>query len=706
MTDRRTPTWAEESELRGGEYERPYAYEQGNQQDYGQGQQQSSYGGNQQQPYDQGGQQPYGQGQQQSSYGGNQQQPYDQAGQQPYGQGNQQTYAQAGQQSYGQGNQQSYPQAQQRQVANESLRQYVQSAPPPVYPTYPVHDEDAAGGRQLTETGTWRFNGRTSEYLDQVTFQIYAPFDPYARYAAVESEPEAEAQPEKPGYTLPAVPESAWSLDNRRSTLLGRWILLCMLLIQTGLSLRLRGTAFQDEALYIAAGHYEVGNILHGTPVPGDFEGYFSGYPKLYPVLAAMVDSVAGLAGVRIVSLLFMLGATALLYATTRRMFNVRAALGAAALFSVIQSTVFLGNFATFDAAAIFLLALAFWIVVRTGRSHILAVVLAAPPAFLAFGTKYAAGLYLPTLVVLAVLTAYRHRGMLALARGVLLGGAIGALMGVGYVYAGSLGGISQTTTDRAKGTDTAQTILQHSAEWGGLMFLAALGGSIAYVIRPNMGEMPWVDKKGPGRFRRISLGLLLTGTALLAPAYQINLQTEISLFKHVGFGLLFAGPMAGLGMSRLVGPHFRHPQLGIMLYVLTLVFGMVQAQQAYSFPDSKEMTAILRTMVDRKGSYLAEEHEVPAYYLRDKVDYDQWQSTFGMDYKDKKGKQYSGPDAYRAAVKDGKFDVIVLRGTVTPEVDQAVTDALRGNAHYRLAAVSRFTTSKGDGAFRIWVKR
>ncbi|MEU5340792.1 MULTISPECIES: glycosyltransferase family 39 protein [unclassified Streptomyces] len=694
MSDRRTPTWADDSELHD---------------EYGYGQQQGQAQA-QSQAQAQGQSQAQGQQQQgQQQYAGN-----------GYPQQNDQYQQNQQHQQYGHGNQQQYAptdEDQRRYAQQESLRQYAQQAQtrPRVQPTYPPYQEQAYQGGYVTETGSWRFDvhDRTSSYPDQQTYDTYAPYDPYASYTAVEPEaapasvePEAEAASEKPGYTLPPVQESAWAVDGGRSKLLGRWVMLCVLLIQTGLSLRLRGTAFQDEALYIAAGHYEVGNILHGTPVPGDFEGYFSGYPKLYPVLAAMVDSVAGLAGVRIVSLFFMLGATALLYATTRRMFNVRAALGAAALFSVIQSTVFLGNFATFDAAAIFLLALAFWIVVRTGRSHILAVVLAAPPAFLAFGTKYAAGLYLPTLVVLAVLTAYRHRGLLALARGAVFGGAMLAMLVASYLYTGSLGGISQTTTDRAKGADTAATILQHSSEWGGLMFLAALGGSIAYVIRPSMGEMPWVDKQGPGKFRRISLGVVLTGTALLAPAYQIHLQTEISLFKHVGFGLLFAGPMAGLGMSRLVGPHFRHPQLGIMLYVLTLVFGMVQSQQAYSFPDSKEMTAILRNMVDRKGSYLAEEHEVPAYYLRDKTDYDQWQSTFGMDYKDKKGKQYSGPDAYRAAVKDAKFDVIVLRGTVTPEVDTAVTDALRGNSHYRLAAVSRFTTSKGDGAFRIWVKR
>lgn len=171
------------------------------------------------------------------------------------------------------------------------------------------------------------------------------------------------------------------------------------------------GTAFQDEALYIASGHYELNNLLHGTKLPVDFAGYFSGHPKLYPVLAAAVDSYFGLTGVRVLSLLFMLAATGLLYAVTRRLFNLRAALGAAALFSVLQSTTVLGNFATYDAAAIFLLALSMYAVVRTDRMRSAAVLLAAPPAALAFAVKYASGLYLPTLVLLAVVTAHRHRG-------------------------------------------------------------------------------------------------------------------------------------------------------------------------------------------------------------------------------------------------------------------------------------------------------
>ncbi|MEU6534999.1 glycosyltransferase family 39 protein [Streptomyces sp. NPDC047000] len=554
---------------------------------------------------------------------------------------------------------------------------------------------------------------------DAPYYETYA-YDPYAEPpqrplpqpvpvdpALVDPAPVDPGPEPGPGYTLPAVPESSWALDTRRGRLLGRGVLLFLLLVQAGLSLRLGGTAFQDEALYVASGHYELANLLHGTPLPADFAGYFSGHPKLYPVLAAVVDSRFGLDGVRAVGLLFMLGTTGLLYATTRRLFNLRAALGAAALFSVTEPTTVLGYFATYDAPAVFLLALAMYAVVRTDRMNALAVLLAAPPAALAVGVKYASGLYLPTLVVLAVVTAHRHRGPRALLRGLVLGTGTAALLGVGYRLSGPLGGISSTTTGRAHGTDSALTLFHDSAQWGGLLFVTALGGSVAYALRGRMGEMPWIAGSTPGRWRRTALGLLLTGTALLAPAYQAHLQTEVSLFKHVGFGLLFAAPMAGLGTARLVGPHFRHPQLGIMLYVLALVFGMVQARQIHSFfPDSSRLTAYLRTVVDRKGTYLATEQEVPAYYLRDVTGWRQWQNAYYMDYTAEDGRRYAGPDAFRQAVRDARFDVIVMRDGVVPDTYRAVEEGLKDNARYRLTAVLPYTASIGDGTYRVWVRR
>src|SRR5690242_8006060 len=143
------------------------------------------------------------------------------------------------------------------------------------------------------------------------------------------------------------------------------WLpLVVVLIVQTLLSVRLVGadTAFQDEGTYLWAGHLEWAHLLHGTPLP-PFASYFSGAPVIYPPLGALADSVGGLAGARLLSLVFMLASTALGWDVTRRLWGRRAAFFAAALFAVLGSTLHLGAFATYDAMALFLLALATWLV-------------------------------------------------------------------------------------------------------------------------------------------------------------------------------------------------------------------------------------------------------------------------------------------------------------------------------------------------------
>ena len=80
----------------------------------------------------------------------------------------------------------------------------------------------------------------------------------------------------------------------------GSWPLLVVLAVQAILSFRLvrADTAFQDEALYLWAGHLEWATVLHGTPIP-QFPSYFSGAPVIYPPLAALADSLGGLTAAR-----------------------------------------------------------------------------------------------------------------------------------------------------------------------------------------------------------------------------------------------------------------------------------------------------------------------------------------------------------------------------------------------------------------------
>jgi len=75
-----------------------------------------------------------------------------------------------------------------------------------------------------------------------------------------------------------------------------RLVLLAILILQAVLSLRLRNTAFEDEATYLYAGHMELQHLLHGSPLQGAYSSYFSGSPVLYPVAAAYLDQLGGLA--------------------------------------------------------------------------------------------------------------------------------------------------------------------------------------------------------------------------------------------------------------------------------------------------------------------------------------------------------------------------------------------------------------------------
>jgi hypothetical protein len=69
------------------------------------------------------------------------------------------------------------------------------------------------------------------------------------------------------------------------------WALGAVLLVQAGLSVRLvwTGTADQDEAGYLWAGHLEWAHWVHAAPVP-DLGASLPGAPVAYPLVGALVD--------------------------------------------------------------------------------------------------------------------------------------------------------------------------------------------------------------------------------------------------------------------------------------------------------------------------------------------------------------------------------------------------------------------------------
>lgn len=525
------------------------------------------------------------------------------------------------------------------------------------------------------------------------------------RPAAPGERPGAQPVPAAAG-TQPG-PGAGLPPSSRRRTWVSRGVLLAILAMQAVLSLHMHNTAFEDEALYLYAGHMELGHFLYGYPLQGDYPSYFSGAPVLYPVLGALADSLGGLAGARAVSLLAMLATTGLLYALTRRLFNERVALCAALLFSVTESALYLGHLATYDAPALCLLALAAWIVVRTAAFRWPGYLLAAPVVALAVATKYAALLFAPAVAVLAVLASWPYQGSRALARPFLFIAATGGLLAAALHLAGPdyLHGVAFTTISRFQGSTPVTVLLLDCAKWGGLPFALAVIGAVAYARQPENEPGEQIAPAG-GQLRRAILGIALTVTALLAPIEQIRLHTETSLWKHIGFGLLFAAPMAGVGLARIVGDHFRRAQLGIAIWGAALVLGMVQAGDLFSaWPNSRLFVQEMSRYLRPGAHYLVEVDEVPIYYLRldPGAQPRQFTSTYYFGYLTQ-GRYVTGTAAYLAAIKAGYFQVISYNGQVTPALDAAIARALEADPRYRLAAA--IPNGNDTVTYYVWVRR
>src|ERR1035438_938931 len=354
----------------------------------------------------------------------------------------------------------------------------------------------------------------------------------------------------EPSTSDTAAPERAASSRRvkrtARSRIPGSWPLAAILAVQALLSLRLvrANTAFVDEATYLWAGHLEWASLLHGASLP-PFPAYFSGAPFIYPPLGALADSVGGLTGARILSLVFMLGATVALWSVTARLHGRRVAFFAAGLFAVLGPTLHLGAFATYDAMSVFLVALAAWCVVRAGeRQDATGWMLAAGTALaVANAASYSSALFDPVVLVLALLTAFPKPGGKAAARRcAILLTVVAVLLMAGMLIGGSyyVTGVAQTTLARVGGTDSPFLVLADSWLWTGLIFLAAVSGVAVSWVRERGGARTW-------------LLAVLAGAALLVPLEQASLHTAASLNKHVDAGAWFAAIAAGYAVDRLI---------------------------------------------------------------------------------------------------------------------------------------------------------
>jgi len=505
--------------------------------------------------------------------------------------------------------------------------------------------------------------------------------------------------------------EGALGLGVSRLGVPGWWPLLAVLAVQAVLSLRLvrANTAFQDEALYLWAGHQEWAHWLHGVPVP-PFPAYFSGAPVIYPPIGALADSIGGLAAARILSLAFMLGATALLWGTASRLWGRRAAFFAAALFALQGPVLHLGAFATYDAMSVFLIAVAAWCVVRAGeRLDATGWMVAAGAALaLANAAAYSSALFDPVVLVLALVTALpRPGGKLAAGRCATLLIVVGVLVLAGLLTGGSsyLTGIDQTTLERVASADSPLVVLAHSWSWSGLVVVLAVGGV----------AVSWVTRQGRARTWLLAV---LTSAALLGPLEQARLHTLASLNKHVGLGAWFAAIAAGYAVDRFIAaapagrPRAQTCVACVVALAFPLTLGAGQSREfATDWPDSTAFTAILRPLAaPGTGRLLVEDPSIAEYYLPTGTRWQRWSSTRNIILPS--GASTDGPSrtqgvtgagnapAFAKFIAEGYFSVVALNFADTTALDHRITADLHRNHHYHYVQVIPYGPG---GTYVIW---
>jgi hypothetical protein len=553
--------------------------------------------------------------------------------------------------------------------------------------------------------------------------QAFAPFpqdDVHADRSPAASGPAVISPPYVPAHdpaTLPLTPQQlpvtpAPQRKVPRSDRGGRrfahtpgLLLIAILTLQAVLSLRLvwSNTAFLDEATYLFGGHIELAHWLHGTPLP-PLATYFSGAPVIYPPLAALTASIGGVAAARLLSLAFMLGATGLLWSTTSKLFGGRAAFFAATLFAVVGPTQALGAFATYDAMALFLLAVSAWCVVSAQDRDNSTFFLLAGIAMLALAnaTKYATAVLDPAVVALAAITMTRRRGLKPgfvrsghLAAGTL--GLVSALLALGGPW--YLSGVLSTTLSRASGSKPTSLILEDAAKWCGLVcVLAGLG--VIYAVR---------------RHDRVQLMIVsvLAASGVLVPLNQARIHTTTSLFKQVDFGVWFAAAAAGFAIAQLFGTGRRRwlrggaaALAGILAVGVAGALGRTQASTFFAeWPDSTQEVTVLRALThEYPGNYLAEDYNVPAYYLESSVPWQRWSQTWYFTYQSPSTHRLlSGATAYRAAIDDGYFSLIALSFTDTIAIDSQIVADVRRSGTYHLVQAVPFQDGFGIGQVLIW---
>ena len=382
---------------------------------------------------------------------------------------------------------------------------------------------------------------------------------------------------EAPAIARDLVPPAA---VQRRAWLL--WLpLAAIVAAQVVLSARLIPASYAsgDEGRYIYAGHQLIYELWHGGGSPF-YETYFSGAPVIYPVLAAMADYAGGLTAACLMSTVFMVVATIMLFLVTRELFGYWSAILASGLFAGLGLTQDLGALATYDAMALMLISIAAYGALRAGASVTARWLLAIPVLlFMANATKYMTLIFDPFVITLAAL---QVSGWKAIAKRIMVLGLATltldtlflSLAGVAYVR-----GLLFSTLARKGGSSAVfaavkvgnPVIIGDTWKWIGPILAAALLALLVAVLARRDAKM-------------IGIVGLLFFAGLIVTAEGFHLHTVESMRKHDDFSAWFACAASGSIVARM---HLR----GVLPRLAAILIGCAVAVSGIYYSHAAKST-------------------------------------------------------------------------------------------------------------------
>ncbi len=464
------------------------------------------------------------------------------------------------------------------------------------------------------------------------------------------------------------------------------WAALAVL---TVLSLRLDNSVRTDEALGLFVGSWIRRAWATGEDVYSRPDTFYGGVPSLYPPLASLVESIGGLLGVRLMSLLLMAFATIAVFVLTDALFDTgqgwRPGSLAALLFASSGPVLVQAHLALPDTVGIALLLCALALGVRAARCS-------ADNRWRALSAALGAGglvglsiiVSYPTLLAvpfaLAALFAYARAAgppdIIQHYRLALLLGAIQApVLALVVVGPQWLTGAWVTLTQVSTGAGFGSVLL-HTVGWTivplGLALLASrvVSGPALAVVRP-----------------------LAVGVAVLAGRQAL---AGGDLTAYLGLAVALAVPGAGMLLAKLAKVRYGWAALVAVGYA-ALTTGMAQSQDVFgSWPDSTPLVRQVSYAVDAMPwiRMVGESPEAVQYGMWGRLEPWQVQATYPGSFR------YNGLsdlDALRAALADNYVQLVFFDGST--EAGRLIDPTAYG---FRLTdTVAQSGTT--NGAWRIY---